>query len=41
VSDAAGGDRHLQTGNVVAGNLKIQQAMLSRIRPFLSSSLRA
>jgi myo-inositol-1(or 4)-monophosphatase len=41
VSDLAGGDRYLQTGNLVAGNLKIQQAILSRIRPFLSPGLRA
>jgi myo-inositol-1(or 4)-monophosphatase len=41
VSDLAGGDRHLETGNVVAGNLKIHQAMIARLRPFLSASLRA
>jgi myo-inositol-1(or 4)-monophosphatase len=41
VSDLAGGDRHLDTGNVVAGNLKVQRAMLARIRPFLSGDLKA
>lgn len=41
VSDLAGGDRHLETGNVVAGNLKVHQVMLARLRPFLSDSLRA
>ena len=39
VSDIAGGDRYLQTGNVVAGNLKIHQAMIARLRPHLSESL--
>lgn len=41
VSDLAGGDRFLQTGNIVAGNLKVHQAILDRIRPFLSESLGA
>jgi myo-inositol-1(or 4)-monophosphatase len=41
VSDIAGGDRYLDTGNVVAGNLKVQRAMLARLRPFLSQKLRA
>jgi myo-inositol-1(or 4)-monophosphatase len=41
VSDLAGGDRHLQTGNVVAGNLKVHQAMVARLRPFLSEALRS
>lgn len=39
VSDLVGGDRYLQTGNVVAGNIKVHQAMLARIRPFLNDSL--
>ncbi|MCB2262885.1 MAG: inositol monophosphatase [Candidatus Thiosymbion ectosymbiont of Robbea hypermnestra] len=41
VSDLAGGDRHLETGNVVAGNLKVHQAMLARLRPFLGDTLTA
>ncbi len=41
VTDLAGGRRHLQTGNVVAGGLKVQRALLERIRPFLSDALRA
>ena len=41
VSDLAGGDRHLETGNVIAGNLKIHRAMVAKLRPFLSDSLRA
>jgi len=41
VTDLAGGDRYLNTGNLVAGNLKVHQAMLTRIQPFLSKSLQA
>ena len=41
VTDLAGGDRYLDTGNVVAGNLKLHAAMLQRIRPFLGPALRA
>jgi myo-inositol-1(or 4)-monophosphatase len=41
VSDIGGGDRYLETGNIVAGNLKVHQAMLARIRPFLSDTLKA
>jgi myo-inositol-1(or 4)-monophosphatase len=41
VSDLAGGNRYLDTGNVVAGNLKLHAAMLQRIRPFLGPDLRA
>jgi myo-inositol-1(or 4)-monophosphatase len=41
VSDIGGGDRYLETGNIVAGNLKVHQAMLTRIRPFLSDTLKA
>ncbi len=41
VSDLAGGDRYLKTGNVIAGNLKVHQAMVAKLRPFLSDSLRA
>jgi len=41
VSDLAGGDRHLETGNVIAGNLKVHQALVAKLRPFLSDSLRA
>jgi myo-inositol-1(or 4)-monophosphatase len=39
VSDIAGGDRHLETGNVVAGNVKVHGAMIARLRPYLSDSL--
>ena len=39
VSDLAGGTRHFETGNVVAGNLKVHGAMLQALRPHLSESL--
>ena len=39
VTDLAGGSRHLETGNVVAGNFKMHQAMLNEIKPFLSPGL--
>jgi len=41
VSDLAGGDRYLETGNVIAGNLKVHRAMVAKLRPFLSDSLGA
>jgi len=41
VTDLAGGNRYLDTGNVVAGNLKLHAAMIQRIRPFLGPNLRA
>jgi len=41
VSDLAGGDRYPETGNVIAGNLKVHQAMVAKLRPFLSDALRA
>jgi myo-inositol-1(or 4)-monophosphatase len=39
VSDLAGGTRHFETGNVVAGNLKVHGAMVQALRPHLSESL--
>lgn len=41
VSDLAGGNRHLETGNIIAGSLKVHQAMVARLRPFLSDTLDA
>ena len=41
VTDLSGGDRHFETGNVVAGNVKIHPVMLETIRPFLSEALKA
>ncbi len=35
VGDFAGGDDFLESGNVIAGNLKVYDAMLKRIRPCL------
>ena len=40
VSDLNGGDDYLRTGNVVSGTLKVHQAMLKKLRPFLSDQLR-
>jgi myo-inositol-1(or 4)-monophosphatase len=39
VSDLAGGTRHFETGNVMAGNLKVHGAMVQALRPHLSESL--
>ena len=41
VSDLADGNRYLETGNVIAGNLRIHRAMVAKLRPFLGDSLRA
>ena len=41
VTDLAGGERFLETGNVVAGNLKLHAAMIERIAPFLGAGLLA
>jgi len=41
VSDLAGGDRHLDTGNLVAGGLKAHGAMIAKLRPFLNEDLKA
>ena len=41
VSDMAGGERYLDTGNVVAGGLRVHQAMLKAIQPHLNERLRA
>jgi len=41
VTDLSGGDRYLETGNLVAGNVKIHIDMLKHLRPFLSDSLTA
>jgi myo-inositol-1(or 4)-monophosphatase len=39
VSDLAGGERFFETGNVVAGGLKVHQAMLREIEPLLTDAL--
>ncbi|MCF7983362.1 MAG: inositol monophosphatase [Thiohalocapsa sp.] len=41
VTDLAGGDRFFETGNIVAGGLKIHRAMLERLKPFLGPDLPA
>ncbi len=40
VSDIAGGERFLDTGNIVAGSPKVFKAMLQSLRPNLSPALR-
>jgi myo-inositol-1(or 4)-monophosphatase len=35
VGDFAGGDRYLESGNIIAANLRVFDAMLERIRPVL------
>ncbi|MEW7980896.1 MAG: inositol monophosphatase family protein [Candidatus Sedimenticola endophacoides] len=41
VSDIGGGGRFLETGNVVAGGLKLHGAMIKAIRPHLNDALQA
>ena len=41
VSDISGGSRQMETGNVVAGNLKVHADMLKVLRPFLHEDLNA
>jgi myo-inositol-1(or 4)-monophosphatase len=41
VTDIGGGDRFLETGNVIAANLKVHNAMLRCIQPHLDARLSA
>jgi myo-inositol-1(or 4)-monophosphatase len=41
VTDLSGGERFFETGNVVAGGLKVHQAMLHEIDPLLTDALPA
>ncbi len=41
VTDIAGGERFLDTGNVIAGSMKVHKAMLKCIRPHLDDKLTA
>jgi myo-inositol-1(or 4)-monophosphatase len=41
VTDIAGGERFLETGNVIAGSIKVHNAMLRRILPHLNDKLTA
>lgn len=40
-TDLAGGGRFLETGNIVAANLKVHRALLERFRPLLDEELAA
>ncbi len=40
ITDFAGGNRYLDTGNMIAGNARVHRAMLELITPFLTDSLR-
>jgi myo-inositol-1(or 4)-monophosphatase len=39
VTDVSGGDRYLESGNIVAGGLKLHRAMLGEIKPHLGEHL--
>ncbi|USF87041.1 inositol monophosphatase family protein [Candidatus Endoriftia persephone] len=41
VTDIGGGERYLETGNVIAGGIKVHNAMLRKIRPHLDDKLNA
>lgn len=41
VTDIGGGERYLETGNVIAGNIKVHNAMLKCILPHLDGNLTA
>ena len=41
VTDISGGGRHFETGNVIAGNIKVHNAILRRILPHLDDRLTA
>ncbi|MBK1719901.1 inositol monophosphatase family protein [Thiocystis violacea] len=41
ISDLSGGERFLDTGNMIAGSVKVHGAMLELLRPFLNDQLRA
>lgn len=41
VTDLSGGDKYLETGNVVAANVNLQNEMLKLIKPHLSDQLKA
>ncbi len=41
VTDIGGGERYFETGNVIAGGMKVHQAMLRAIQPHLHDNLRA
>ncbi len=41
VSDLGGGSRHFETGNVIAGNIRLHRELVATIRPHLPETLRA
>jgi myo-inositol-1(or 4)-monophosphatase len=41
VADIRGGQRYMQTGNVVGGGLRVQRALLDTIQPHLTAELSA
>lgn len=41
LTDISGGDRHMDTGNLIAGGLKVHAEMCQLLRPFLHSALNA
>jgi myo-inositol-1(or 4)-monophosphatase len=41
VTDLSGGDKHMQTGNVIAGTIKVHGEMVRLLRPFLHGQLSA
>lgn len=41
VTDIAGGENYMESGNLVAGNIKLHSAMLKVIQPHLTDQLRA
>lgn len=41
ITDFGGGNRFLDTGNMIAGNLRIHRAMLDLLTPLMTESLRA
>ncbi|MGB5202513.1 MAG: inositol monophosphatase family protein [Sedimenticolaceae bacterium] len=40
VSDIGGGSRHFETGNVIAGNIRLHRELVATIRPHLPETLR-
>ncbi len=40
VSDIRGGGRHLESGNVIAGGIRVQQEMVRRLAPHLPEAMR-
>jgi len=41
VTDIRGGDRHLESGNLIAGNLRVHREMLTTLKPHVPERMRA